>query len=124
MIGENTMNLLTSLFGSRLPSLKAVELNEKLKNNKERPLVVDVRQPEEYRAGHISGSKLIPLGDLDKHINELPKDREIICVCASGSRSHSATKILVNAGYNAFNMQGGMFMWQRAQLPVRKGSSA
>jgi len=117
------MNLLTSLFGSPLPSLNAVELNEKLKNEK-RPLVVDVRQPEEYRTGHIAGSKLIPLNDLSNHINELPKDKEIICVCASGSRSQSATKFLVNAGYNAFNMQGGMFMWQRSQLPVKKGNSA
>ena len=116
------MNLLASLFGPPLPSLNAMELNEKLKNGK-RPLVVDVRQPEEYRAGHIAGSKLIPLGELSKHINELPKHREIICVCASGSRSRSATKFLVSSGYNAFDMQGGMFMWQRAQLPVKKGSS-
>ena len=83
------MNLLSSLFGPRLPSLKAGELNEKLKNGK-RPLVIDVRQPEEYREGHIAGSKLIPLGELGKRINELPKDREIVCVCASGSRSQSA----------------------------------
>ena len=117
------MNLLSSLFGPPLPSVNATELNEKLKNGK-RSLVVDVRQPEEYSAGHITGSKLIPLGELGKRINELPKDKEIICVCASGSRSHSATKFLVDAGYNAFNMTGGMFTWQRAQLPVKKGSSA
>ena len=117
------MNLLSSLFGPPLPTLNVTELSEKLKNGK-RPLVVDVRQPEEYREGHIAGSKLIPLGELGKRINELPKDREIICVCASGSRSHSATKHLIDAGYNAFNMKGGMFMWQRAQLPVKKGSAA
>ena len=117
------MNLLSSIFGSPLPSLNATELNEKLKNGK-RSLVVDVRQPDEYTAGHIAGSKLIPLGDLNKRVNELPKDREIICVCASGRRSQSATKFLVGAGYNAFNMQGGMFMWQRAKLPVKKGNAA
>jgi len=61
---------------------------------------------------------------LGKRINELPKDREIVCVCASGSRSRSATKLLVKAGYNAFDMKGGMFMWQRAQLPVKNGGSA
>ncbi len=117
------MNLLSSLFGPPLPALNANELSEKLKNGK-RPLVIDVRQPEEYSAGHIAGSKLIPLGELGKRVNELPKDKEIICVCASGSRSRSATKLLVNAGYNAFDMKGGMFMWQRAQLPVKKGTSA
>jgi len=103
--------------------VNAAELNEKLKTNK-RSVIVDVRQPEEYSAGHIAGSKLIPLGDLTKRINELPKDREIICVCASGNRSRSATKLLVKAGYNAFNMQGGMYMWQRAKLPVKKGKAS
>jgi len=117
------MNLLSSLFGPPLPSLNALELSEKLKNGK-RPLVVDVRQPEEYRLGHIAGAKLIPLGDLSKRINELPKDKEIVCVCASGNRSHSATKLLVNAGYNAFDMKGGMLMWQRTQLPIKKGNAA
>lgn len=117
------MNLLSSLFGPPLPTLNAMELSEKLKNGK-RPLVIDVRQPEEYSAGHIAGSKLIPLGELGKRVNELPKDKEIICVCASGNRSRSATKLLVNAGYNAFDMQGGMFMWQRAKLPIKKDTSA
>ena len=88
------MNLLTSLFGTPLPSLNATELSEKLKNGK-RPLVVDVRQPDEYRSGHIIGAKLIPLGELGQRINELPKDREIICVCATGNRSRSATKLLL-----------------------------
>jgi rhodanese-related sulfurtransferase len=123
VFGEQKMNLLTSLFGPALPSVNAVELNEKLKNGK-KSLVVDVRQPEEYAAGHIAGSKLIPLGDLGRRLNELPRDREIICVCASGSRSQSATRFLIDAGYNAVNMQGGMFMWQRAKLSIKKGGSA
>lgn len=117
------MNLLSALFGPPLPSVNAAELNDKLKNGKS-PLVVDVRQPEEYAAGHIAGSKLIPLGDLSKRLNELPRDREIICVCASGSRSQSATRLLIDAGYNAFNMQGGMFMWQQARLSIKKGGAA
>ena len=117
------MSLLSSLFGPSLPSLNALELSEKLKGGKQ-AVVLDVRQPEEYREGHIAGSKLIPLGELNNRMSELPKNKEIICVCASGSRSRSATKFLVDAGYNAFDMQGGMFMWQRAQLPVKKGSAA
>lgn len=116
------MNFLSSLFGSSLSSLNAMELSQKLKNGK-RPLVLDVRQPEEYREGHIAGSTLIPLGDLDKRIKELPTDREIICVCATGSRSRSATKFLLGAGYQAINMNGGMFTWQRARLPVKKGNA-
>jgi rhodanese-related sulfurtransferase len=117
------MNLLSSLFGPPLPSLSALELSEKLKGGKQ-TVVIDVRQPEEYHEGHIAGSKLIPLGELNRRLNELPKNKEIICVCASGSRSQSATKFLVGAGFDAFNMNGGMYMWQRAKFPIKKGSAA
>ena len=114
------MNLLSSLFGPPLPSLNALELSEKLKNAK-RPLVLDVRQPEEYRTGHIIGAKLIPLGELGQRLKELPKDKEIVCVCASGSRSRSATKLLIREGYNAFDMSGGMMTWARAKLTMKTG---
>lgn len=117
------MDFLSNLFGSPLPVLNAQELNEKLKNGK-RPLVIDVRQPEEYREGHITGAKLIPLGELGQRMKELHKDKEIVCVCASGSRSNSATKMLIGAGYNAIDMKGGMVTWQRGGLPVKKGSAA
>ena len=114
------MNLLQSLFGPPLPSVSAQELNDKLKSPK-RPLVLDVRQPEEFRAGHIVGSKLIPLNELGRRLNELPKDREIVCVCASGNRSRSAAKLLLRGGYNAVNMSGGMGAWSRAKLTVKTG---
>lgn len=117
------MNLLEVIFGKPSPSLDAAALSEKLKNGKH-PFVLDVRQPEEYRAGHIAGAKLISLGDLTHKMASLPKNREIVCVCASGNRSSSATRILVNAGYNAFNMKGGMVSWRRAGLAVKKGDAA
>ena len=115
------MSLLSLLFGPPVPSLTAEELGEKIKGSG-RILVVDVREPDEYRQGHISNSKLIPLNEIKKRMNELPKNREVVCVCASGSRSRMATKMLVDAGYNAFDMQGGMYMWQRAKLPVKRGA--
>jgi rhodanese-related sulfurtransferase len=117
------MDFLSRLFGPPLPALSALELSEKLKDNKH-PFVIDVRQMDEYREGHIAGAKLIPLGELDNRMKELPKNKEIVCVCASGSRSRSAAKMLIKAGYNAFNMNGGMNTWQRAKLPVKKGSAA
>jgi rhodanese-related sulfurtransferase len=121
--GDNIMEFLSHLFGTPVPALNASELNEKLKDSK-RPLVLDVREPDEYRRGHISGAKLIPLGELHRRMKELPKDKEIVCVCASGSRSHSATKILVDAGYTAINMNGGMYNWQRAGLTVKQGGAS
>ncbi|MFN3491177.1 MAG: rhodanese-like domain-containing protein [Anaerolineales bacterium] len=101
------MNLLEMIFGKPSAVISATELNEKLKNGK-KPFVIDVRQPNEYNQGHINGAKLIPLGELPSRLNELPKDKEIICICQSGNRSGSATKILLSAGYNAVNMKGAM----------------
>lgn len=117
------MNLLAAIFGKPIPSLSAAELNEKLKNGKH-PLVIDVRQPEEYRSGHIAGAKLIPLGELSRKMKNLPGNAELVCVCASGSRSHSATRTLMDAGYNVYNMKGGMLSWRRAGFPVKKGDAA
>lgn len=82
---------------------------------------MDVRQPHEFNQNHINGAKLIPLGELESRLNELPKDKKIICVCQSGNRSGSATKILLSAGYSAVNMKGGMLSWRSARLPVKKG---
>lgn len=116
------MSLLSLFFGKPVPTLNAVELSEKLKNGK-RPLVIDVRQPNEYRSGHIAGAKLIPLNELRSRMKKLPQSKEIVCVCASGHRSHSATRILIGAGYNATNMKGGMHSWRGSRLPVKKGDA-
>ena len=117
------MNLFELLFGKPVSTINALELNERLTNGK-RPIVIDVRQPDEYRTGHIIGAKLTPLNQLSNHMKKLPQSREIVCVCASGNRSGSATRMLVKAGYNAVNMKGGMLSWRRANLPVKKGDAA
>ena len=113
------MGFFSKLFGAGAPSITAAEVNEKLKFGKH-PLVLDVRQPDEYRLGHIAGSKLIPLNELHRRMKELPQGREMVCVCASGSRSASAAKTLAKEGYTVFDMQGGMLAWRRAKLPVQK----
>ncbi len=117
------MNLFELFFGKPISTLNPEELNAKL-NNGRRPLVLDVRQPQEYRGGHIASAKLIPLDRLSTRMKELPQNRDIICVCASGNRSSSATRMLVRAGFNATNMSGGMLSWRRAGLPVKKGDTA
>jgi rhodanese-related sulfurtransferase len=114
------MGFLSNLFGPSVPKLTATAVNEKLKFGKH-PLVIDVRQPQEFDQGHIAGAKLIPLGELRKRMKDLPQGREIVCVCASGSRSRSAAKMLAKEGYAVFDMQGGMQAWRRLKLPVQKG---
>jgi len=117
------MDFFTRLFGSSVPTISATDLQEKLKGSR-RPLVLDVRQPDEFREAHIQGAKLMPLGDLKSSLADLPKKREIVCVCASGSRSSSAARTLSSEGYQVTNMKGGMSAWQRAKLPIKKGMSS
>lgn len=115
------MDFLTKLFtGVQVNNVAPIDAQKKL-SQKQKPYLLDVRQPEEYRSGHIPGAKLLPLGDLRSRMNELPKDREILVVCHSGNRSLSATRQLVSAGFNAVNLRGGMIAWSHAKLPVSKG---
>lgn len=86
------------------------ELLEKLEANE--PLqVIDVREVEEWNAGHIKQAKLIPLGFLPHRIDELDKEIPIVMVCRSGARSHMATEYLSNLGFDVANMVGGMLAW-------------
>ncbi len=115
------MDFITRLFsGSQLNAVSPADAHKKLAQ-KPRPFLLDVRQPEEFRTGHIAGAKLIPLGDLHTRLKELPKNQEIIVVCRSGNRSLSATRQLAVAGYKAVNLRGGMIAWSSTGLPVTKG---
>jgi rhodanese-related sulfurtransferase len=115
------MNIFSIFLGAPVPSLGVQELHEIMQDGKQ-PFILDVRQPEEYRMGHIAGAKLIPLGQLERRINEVPRDREIVCICASGHRSVPAVQVLQAAGYTASSMKNGMIAWQLAKLPVDKGA--
>jgi rhodanese-related sulfurtransferase len=114
------MSLFSSIFGASVPTLSVSELQEKMTTEKH-PYLLDVRQPEEFRSGHIAGAKLIPLGELDRRLAEVPKGREVVCICASGHRSVPAGRKLLAAGYTASSMKNGMIAWQMAKLPVKKG---
>ncbi|MGK5510095.1 rhodanese-like domain-containing protein [Brevibacillus formosus] len=86
------------------------ELLEKLEA-KEELQVIDVREVDEWNAGHIKEAKLIPLGFLPHRIDELDKNIPIVMVCRSGARSHNATEYLSAQGYDVANMVGGMLAW-------------
>lgn len=116
------MDILKLLFGPPLPSLSVEDAQARLKG-RPAPFLLDVRQPGEYQTGHIAGAALIPLNELGVRLRELPKGREILCVCQSGNRSSTATRQLLKAGYTAVNVRGGMHAWQSARLPVKKGAA-
>lgn len=81
--------------------------------------ILDVRQPDEWAAGHIPNATLIPLPELADRVNEVPSDREVIIVCRSGNRSAQARDLLKEAGFtNVTSMAGGMNDWTAAGYPV------
>ena len=84
-------------------------------------VVVDVREPGEYAAAHVPGTRLIPMGELGARIDELERDRTIHVICATGNRSGAVRRALAQAGYDAVNVAGGTDAWMRSGRPVEKG---
>ncbi|MGA2741479.1 MAG: ubiquitin-like small modifier protein 1 [Bryobacteraceae bacterium] len=74
-------------------------------------LLLDVREPHEYQICSIPTAKLIPLGQLPQHLDELDRDIEIVAHCKSGMRSAKAVGLLKDAGFRARNMKGGILAW-------------
>ena len=85
------------------------------------PLVVDVRLPAEYRAVHLEPSLLLPLDQLARRRDELPRDREVVLVCRTGSRARLAAAEL--AGFRTRVLEGGLAAWQEAGHPVVEGKA-
>lgn len=77
--------------------------------------VIDVREPFEFNSGHIPQAKNIPLGQLPQRLNEISREKPVLMVCRSGSRSAHASQILVRAGFDGkqvANLRGGMIRWR------------
>jgi NADPH-dependent 2,4-dienoyl-CoA reductase/sulfur reductase-like enzyme/rhodanese-related sulfurtransferase len=72
-----------------------------------RPLVLDVRTPQEFSAGHIDGALNVPVDDLRSRLDEIPRDREIAVCCQVGQRGYLATRLLRQKGFSASNVGGG-----------------
>ena len=83
--------------------------------------VIDVRQPDEYDAGHVPGARLIPLSEVPARLGEVPTDGEVFVICLSGSRSARATEFLRRQGVDARNVAGGTKAWVESGRPVVRG---
>lgn len=91
--------------------MSAAELLDRMERG-DAPVIVDVRQPEEWAAGHIPGALHIPLGDMPRRMGELNRDAETVLVCRSGNRSGRAAAFLAQQGFTrVYNLQGGMLRW-------------
>ena len=82
---------------------------------------MDVRTPEEYRQARLRGSLLIPLGELEKRVKEIPRDRPLLVYCAVGARSSSAAGFLASKGYREiYHMSDGLVGWYKNGFPIEK----
>ena len=80
--------------------------------------LIDVRQAYEHEAGRIAGDRLIELMQLGAHADTIDRDRPIVFYCRTGQRSAMATEAFRGAGFNAYNLAGGLVQWQAAGLPL------
>ncbi len=117
------MNLLSRLFGT--PESAAaplvIDVHEARRRQAAGALLVDVRQPEEWKGGHAPNASLIPLGSLGSRLAEIPRDRDVLLICRSGNRSGAAQRQLLQLGYQqVYNVAGGMNAWASTGLPVQR----
>jgi rhodanese-related sulfurtransferase len=74
-------------------------------------VLIDVRNPDEYEAGHVPGARLLPLHDLPYRVDEVPGGSEILMICRTGNRSMVAAEFLAEQGVTAVNVAGGTLAW-------------
>ena len=103
--------------GERLPDLPAANVPDQV-------WLLDVREDDEWAAGHAPGATHIPLGQLGGRAAEVPQDELIYVICRSGVRSANAAQALAGAGWRAVNVAGGMQQWAAAGRPMVTDSGA
>jgi rhodanese-related sulfurtransferase len=83
--------------------------------------LLDVRTPQEYSQGRLAGSTLIPIGEFERRVREVPKNKTIIVYCAVGSRSKPVASFLSQQGYkDVYHMTDGLVGWYRNGFPIQR----
>ena len=106
---------------SGVPEVGALQAVQLLNRND--ALMIDVREPAEFSAGHAPNARNIPLAQFDQRIGELEKfkNRPAVVICQTGSRAHAATALLKKAGFaHVVVLAGGIGAWQQANMPIEK----
>ena len=88
------------------------------------PLILDVRTPAEYAAGHVPGAVLIPHDQVASRLSEIGKDRWVLVYCRSGRRAGEAESILAREGYDVRQIEGSWLRWEAEGLPVARPDPA
>ena len=102
----------------KVPEVSVHEAQERIQAG---ALLLDVREQNEFDEVHIGGSTFLPLSEfMGRYEAELPKDREVVVHCRSGKRSAQVTEFLIERGYDAVNVAGGLLAWEEAELSVER----
>lgn len=91
--------------------------------NREKAVVIDVSEPGEFDASHVNGARNVPLGELEKRLPEVVKNKALplVLVCASGARASRAAAQAKKLGFEqAQALSGGLNAWRAANLPLEK----
>lgn len=105
------------------PTIPSIDVAEARAKSDEGAVIVDVREPGEFAQVRVPGAALLPLSTFATRYAELPRDRPILVMCASGNRSQAATAHLIRNGWtDVVNVTGGIVAWERAGLPVARGA--
>lgn len=107
----NTTTPAPAVVQQAVPLIEPVALKAMITSGM-RFVLVDVRQPDEFAAGHIEGAVLMPLDTLEANLSRLPKNVKLVVYCRSGHRSAKAVSILMTHGYErAVSLNGGFLAW-------------
>ena len=108
-----------------IPAVDVTEAERRVRDDPDRPVLLDVREPHEFEAVRAPGALHIPMSTFQDRVGEVPTDRPILVVCHSGSRSAAVTGFLLRSGRtDVANVTGGMDAWANAGLPTRSGPPA
>jgi rhodanese-related sulfurtransferase len=87
-------------------------------------VLVDVREPYEYEAGHVPGARLVPLSEIQGRLAEIPKGRPVYVICAVGQRSYAAAAWLRRNGVDAISVADGTEGWAADGRPIETGAAS
>lgn len=105
-----------------IPTIDVAEADRRRREDPAGPLLLDVREPNEFAVVRAPGAVLLPTSVFMARIGELPPDRPLLVVCHVGGRSAAVVSYLIRTGRpDVINVAGGMDAWARAGLPVRRG---
>jgi rhodanese-related sulfurtransferase len=89
----------------------------------DKPILIDVRQPDEYNAGHAPSAVNLPLSELPARLAEVPTETPVHVICQAGGRSAQATELLTRHSIDAINIDGGTNAWIQHGHPLEKGNA-